>query len=118
MSDKVDIEELDRLEREATKGPWEEQEITDGFAIDEEPFVVSRGIFGLNHGEDFELFDKSDVALICALRNAWPSISAELRELRDEVEKQKNLNSQLMGKIFAVKPELIELRARLEDDGK
>ena len=56
--------------------------------------------------------------LLVAFRTAWPAISAELRELRDEVEKQKNLNSQLMGKIFAVKPELIELRARLEDDGK
>lgn len=77
----AELARLEELEKAATEGPWEEHEITEGWALEEcEPYVISRGIKGLNHGEEIELFDKEDVLLIVALRNAAPALIAAARE--------------------------------------
>lgn len=84
----IDLDELERLEREATPGPWAGGNAFDVFTDDD---AARRGepgthIAHTDPSQDKE-FDKgrADRNLIVALRNAAPAMIAELRTLRVRV---------------------------------
>lgn len=80
-----ELAELERLEKEATRGPWEDEPLTGGGAW----------IWGSKEARDAETLNVSgyvaetriyaDVALICAARNALPALIAELRAARKTI---------------------------------
>ena len=138
MADKVDIDELDQLEREATAGPWGWDLREDDGAKYQSLFAVGSGnpdvgkaIVSTYHcpgyyappqpfapnGELVPPRDgkREDATLICALRNAWPSISSELRELRAKVSATENELCALRDFWPKVNAELQELRAKLAE---
>ena len=82
--DKEQIAQIDELYKEATEGEWEIGAYESGrMAIDS-----SRG------EEVTGWIDTADAALIIVLHNIWPTISAELKRLREELGMtvfQKNL---------------------------
>ena len=78
----IDLDELERLEREATPGPWVawRSEIfpgSDAKAYDEDSIVCCEGQEGVAR--------HANAALIVAARNALPELIRELKELREEV---------------------------------
>lgn len=87
----VDLDELERLEREATPGPWELEERMRGYGIFAGRFQdFGRGperVHGLNlgHVSDLDANGEDNLALIIAARNALPDLIAEVRTLRARV---------------------------------
>lgn len=81
MTDKPDLDELARLLEKATPGPW----YWDGFSVSdydgESPFPMNMEWCSNLDGAD----DESDGQLMVALRNAAPSLIAEVEALRGEV---------------------------------
>lgn len=70
----IDIEELERLEREATPGPWRQ----DAYY----PQLVA-GMASVPGGVPY--FAPADAALIVAARNQLPALLARVRELEGQV---------------------------------
>lgn len=87
----VDIDHLDALEAKATKGPWKRHKLSVN-VVD-----ITGGTIVVNHdchpddSMDRDVLDamRADADLIPALRNAYPAIARELRELRAEVQKAR-----------------------------
>lgn len=77
----VDLDELERLEREATPGPWE----WNGIAIEAGRTDVLAPGESNSFGYGTIHIAEEDQNLIAALRNAAPSLFAELRTLRARV---------------------------------
>lgn len=71
----LDLEELERLEREATPGPWRRDA--------DYPQLVA-GMASVPGGVPY--FAPADAALIVAARNQLPALLAELRALRAVAE--------------------------------
>lgn len=74
----ADVDELARLDKLATPGPWHVHEVDH-----HEDGVHSRGVAGpdgrgINRGEDVELFGEADADLIVAARNALPVVLARM----------------------------------------
>lgn len=69
----LDLDELERLEREATPGPWE----TTADPLSGVPAFVK------TPGELIAADAPADAALIVAARNALPALLVELRALRE-----------------------------------
>lgn len=93
----IDLDELERLEREATRWPWAGGNAFDIFTDDD---AARRGEPGTHiaHTDpsDDKEFDKgrADRDLIVALRNAAPALFAELRAARKRIaELEKRTNS-------------------------
>lgn len=78
----VDLDELERLERSATKGEWKVGALlsSGGRAVRSDECATSILTTCT------ELNSKADAALIVALRNAAPAMIQELRELRQDVK--------------------------------
>lgn len=82
MTNPTDIDGIDALYREATDGPWEcDDPGTDG----------GRSIGGRDYAPDrscsscctiCDEMHEDNAELVVALRNAWPALRDELRELR------------------------------------
>jgi len=75
----------------ATPGPWQMREIGGEYPEDGCENVISRGIEtaageGLNHGEDFELFDHADARFIVHARAGYPRALRELDALKEAME--------------------------------
>lgn len=73
----IDLDELERLDREATPGPWK-------IAITKFPSGDSEWEYQLATERGHAATPYSDFALIVAARNALPDLIAELRMLRAE----------------------------------
>ena len=79
----IDLDELERLEREATAGPWHREYLelqrggmmTLGIGAKDRPVCIVNGIVESPPG-------LRDVAFIVTLRNALPDLLREVRELR------------------------------------
>jgi hypothetical protein len=93
----IDLDELERLEAAATKGPWtvchDECSITcdvdgPGITLSEYAEEAHYDEVGKNGccGYPPDPFLNCDAAFIVALRNAAPSLIRELREAREEIE--------------------------------
>lgn len=101
VTDEPMVERLERLEREATPGPW---------AISDYTTVTDESSWGVHINSDaggpvacwsdkewdFACYDDSiaaDAALIVAMRNALPALLSQLREQReraDDLQDQRN----------------------------
>lgn len=98
----IDLDKLERLEREATPGPWAGGNAFDVFTDDD---AARRGepgthIAHTDPSQDKE-FDKgrADRDLIVALRNAAPAMVRELRTLRTRVVELEEENERLRAKL-------------------
>lgn len=90
------LEELDRLEKEATKGPWYSNEISyeparaiwnvkgDEPSGTPELLLMERPTTFPNHVQNSSQVG-NDLKLVAALRNAYPAIAARIRALQAEV---------------------------------
>lgn len=74
---KVDIDELERLDKEATPGPWKDV-LTQAGIRHIEPGEWSKEICAL-YGGSHDTGDIENSSLIVAIRNALPAIIAELK---------------------------------------
>lgn len=90
-----DIDKLERLEREATPGPWQadavwdhEDEPTEAFCVGPGHEIDRRGDPRLLMDEEVAAFRAAerDAEFMSALRNAAPALFAELRAARERIE--------------------------------
>lgn len=73
----IDIDELERLEKDATMAPWTNR-MQDGICnkyIEEDAIVISK--------EERDNMTRSNIALIVAARNSLPGLIAEVRAARE-----------------------------------
>ena len=78
----IDLEELERLAKAATPGPWE---MVDARAfLDDEDFEIRNGGHCIGYGTSGK-----DAAYIVAACNAVPELIARVRELEAELEQYK-----------------------------
>lgn len=89
MADPADLDELDRLEKAATPGPWGQgvQRIDAGIVVDRNRRQVALAS-GESPMHDKRLIEaheiqRANAAFIAAARNAMPGMIRELREARE-----------------------------------
>lgn len=87
----IDLDELERLEREATPGPWE----WNGIAIEAGRTDVLAPGESNSFGYGTIHIAEEDQDLIAALRNAAPTLIAELRVARKRIAEIEEENEQL-----------------------
>lgn len=76
---RVDLDELERLEKAAIDSPWKHSD-RDGSIIH---YPKDRGPDGINHSHVVDNAFGATGALIAATRNALPALIAELRAARE-----------------------------------
>lgn len=108
----VDLDELERLEREATPGPWK-------IAITKFPSGDSEWEYQLATERGHAATPYSDFALIVAARNALPDLIAELHTLRArvaELEHEHDLSTSegIRARIRELEAEVDVLTSELE----
>lgn len=87
----IDLDELERLEREATPGPWDLKGRCLGYNIFAERAIDLSGGFDAVHGlplfriSELDRDGESNLDLLIALRNAAPAMIAELRAARARI---------------------------------
>lgn len=101
----VDLDELERLERQATPGPWDLWDLEErgaGYNILAERVIDFGGGLEAVHSlslcriTEMDRDGKANLDLLLSLRNAAPALFAELRTLRarvDELERDARLGA-------------------------
>ncbi len=86
-TDALDLDKLDALERAATPGPWA---MWNAFDLHNMVHVerfgpdVGGGLLSGSNAAPTMSSTKANWELLCTLRNAYPAMSARVRELKDE----------------------------------
>ena len=112
----LDLEELERLEREATPGKWQDGTATccpDMGWVDG-PRGKGRVCPTHEGGKRTHTLDAADAALIAAARNALPALLARVRELEAERDRYAKLHSEAEAQIECRSAMAAELRALRE----
>lgn len=124
----TDLDELEKLEQAATKGPWKAQSLVASY--DEEMLVLSNGEIGEPGDEptvticseivkstspqEVQLW--GDLQFIAAARNALPALIAELRELRAENAELRRQKSALLADLTKAQKSYHESYAESEQE--
>ena len=86
----VDLDELERLEKAATPGPWHQHETWPGANLGRNVVSYKPSANGIVGSDFFQTRTDEDAEIIVTARNALPALIAELRQLR-KLEKVVNL---------------------------
>lgn len=110
----VDLDELDKLHAKATRGPLYIRFEFNIFGADER-LVAGCGGHSSNRGDGGSSENMANAQLIKEVLNAYPALSAEIRDLREADAHARSLLRKADEEIAAIHRERMALRAVAEE---